>query len=77
MTATRCEVVIAVQDGQTRRIEEPARAQRVQCAVQKPLVPPVEQITGDREMVRRLRDDVIELPPESVEVAGISEVEVG
>ena len=76
MTAARCEVVIAVQDGDSIRGQQSPLAERVEDAVEESRLPPVEEIAGDDEVVRVARDDAIELPAELDRIGFISQMQV-
>ena len=76
MTAARCEVVIAVQDGHSIRGQESALVEGVEDDVEESRLPPVEEIAGDDEVVRVARADAIELPAELDRIGFISQMQV-
>ena len=77
MSAARCEVVVAVEDRQALAIQQSALAERVERTFEQLLVPPVEEITGDDDVLGRLHRRRVELPPERVQITRVSQVQVG
>jgi hypothetical protein len=74
VAAARPEVMIAVNDRRTGRIEQAARSQRVERAREKPRVPPVQQVAGQDEVIGRAGGDAVELPLERVHVGGVPQM---
>ena len=61
MAAARCQIVVAVDDGDPRRVEEAACGERVEGAFEQRRVPPVEEIAGDGQVIDTFRGDAVEL----------------
>ena len=76
MPAARRQVVVAVDDGDPRGVEEAACAERVEGAFEQRRVPPVEEIAGDDQMIDRLRGDAVELTIELDCIAFISQMKI-
>jgi hypothetical protein len=76
VASTRGEIVIAVDDGEPIGVEEPAVGERIECACEQARIPPVEQVTRDREMPGISGDDAIELLLEGDHIIVVSQVEV-
>jgi len=74
--AARAEIVVAMNDGRPRRVEQATGRHRVEDAAQQPRVPAIEQVAGDHEMVGRAGDDAIELALEGTHVGGVPDVRV-
>jgi hypothetical protein len=77
MTAARCEIVIPVEQGESLRVQHATGTERIERAFEESLVPAVEQVTCDHNMLGGSRRDGIELAREEVEIACVSEVQIG
>jgi len=76
MAAARMEIVVAMNDGDPRGVEEATRLERVEGACEQWWIPPVEKIAGDDEMIGRFGGDAVELTIEPGCITFISQMKI-
>ena len=69
--------MIAVQNRDAVRLEQLARGERIEHAIEEPRVPAIEEVSSDREVGGAVLGDAIEQPLRRAHVIDVTQMKVG